>query len=92
MRSFGFWAAMSSKRVRPVSGRTANTKASQDGMTAMARTGIGFLKMPSPRSATDSTAAGLIIARSISRAATAKMPSAELTPENVTGFAAARMP
>ena len=60
--------------------------ASHDGMTAMARTGIGFLKMPSPRSATDSTAAGLIIARSISRAATAKMPSAELTPENVTGL------
>ena len=55
-------------------------------MTAMARTGIGCLKMPCPRSATDSTAAGLIIARSTSRAATAKMPSAELMPENVTGL------
>src|SRR6185436_3272107 len=83
MRSFGLRRARSSRHVSPVSGRTANTNWSQEGMTAIARSGIGFLKMPFPRSATESTVAGLIIARSTSRDATAKIPSAVLTPRNV---------
>ena len=55
-------------------------------MTAIARTGIGSLKMPLPSIATESTAAGLIMARSTSRDATAKMPSAVLTPRNVAAL------
>src|SRR6185437_4372729 len=51
-----------------------------------ARKGSGSLKMLFPFTATDSTQAGLMIARSASRLATAKMPSAELTAKSVTGL------
>src|SRR6185437_2082783 len=84
--SFGFFAAMSSKRSMPVSGRTAKTNWSQDGITVTALSGSGSLKMPFPFTATDNTQAGLMIARSASSLATAKMPSDELTANNVTGL------
>ena len=55
-------------------------------MTAIALTGAFSLKMLCPATATDSTAEGLMIARSASRLMTAKMPSAVLDPNSTTSL------